>query len=163
MKDVISNLQEHVGYWHNRLGQAVHTGFERRLSQYNITVSQWCLMVVLYHKQGRTVRDVAKVISLDVGAVTRLVDRLEEKKLVKRSPDAADGRSVRLNLTRKGTLLVPELANEADRNDEIFYGVLNSQEIVTYKKLLSKLLKGISAEVPDGWIKEDIKRGGMRD
>lgn len=154
----VSNLQEHIGYWANRFGQEVHTGFERLLAKYNITVSQWCLLVVLYHKQANTVRGVAKVINLDVGAVTRLVDRLEEKGFVKRLADSDDRRSIRLELNEKAIEMIPKLAQEADKNDEKFYGVLNKKEIVCYKKLLCKLLIGIEVKVPEKWAIEDIKR-----
>ncbi|PWU06623.1 MAG: MarR family transcriptional regulator [Verrucomicrobia bacterium] len=158
MKDDVSNLQEHVGYWHNRFGQVVHTGFERRLAKYNITVSQWCLMVVVYQGQGDTVRAIARVICLDVGAVTRLVDRLEEKKLVRRVPDEADGRSVKVELSEEGMALVPRLAKEADFNDEEFYGILSKKEILQFKEILGKLLNGVGTEVETRWLKMDIKR-----
>lgn len=154
----ISDLYEHIGYWHNRFGHQVGTGFERRLAQHEVTVSQWCLMVVLYHGSASTVRDIARIIQLDAGAVTRLADRLSEKGLVTRAPDPKDARSVILQLTEEGHRLTPILAEEADKNDEAFFGVLSAEEIAQYKTLLTKLLMRAGNEVPAAWPLAPLKQ-----
>jgi MarR family transcriptional regulator, organic hydroperoxide resistance regulator len=160
-KDKISDLYKHLGYWHNRFGQQVHLGFERRLKAHDVTVSQWCIMVTLYHEYGDTVRELAKTLSLDAGAVTRLADRLEDKKILIRLPEERDARSVKFKLTQKGELLVLKLAEEADKNDEQFYGCLNDQELLAYQQLLTKLLDAGGTDVlnlcRDFCIKPQIK------
>lgn len=154
----ISDLYEHIGYWHNLLGRQISTALERRLAKYDVTLSQWCLMVVLFHQQADTVRDIARIIQLDAGSITRLADRLAAKGLIKRSPDPADARSVKLALTHKGTTLLPKLATEADKNDESFFATLNDREIAQYKKLLARMLKAAGNEVPGNWTGAPLKR-----
>lgn len=154
----VSDIYEHIGYWHNRLGRQIDTALERRLVSYEVTPSQWCLMAVLFHQQADTVRDLARVIQMDAGSVTRLADRLVAKGLIKRDSDPADARSVRLSLTRKGSALLPKLAAEVDRNDEACFAVLSNTEIGQYKKLLSKLLRAAGNTVPGNWTGAPLKR-----
>lgn len=162
MEDKISDLYEHLGYWHNRFGQYVHLTFERRLATYDVTVSQWCLMITLYHGYADTVRKIAKILFLDAGAVTRLADRLENKNLLLRFPDSEDARSIKFTLTEKGRSLVSKLAAEADLNDVQFYSVLSDQELISYQKILAKLLLSTGTDVlelcPDFLNKPQIER-----
>jgi len=146
-----SHLYDHLGYWHNRFGQAVHTSLDRRLAAADITVSQWSVMILLYHRRADTVRDIARIIDLDAGAVTRLADRLEKKGYLRRTPDLSDRRSVLLNLTGSGRRLVPDLAVVVDGNDRAFFGVLTRDEIHQYQSILGKLLRSADISPPAGW------------
>ena len=146
-----SHLYHHLGFWHNRFGQVVHTTLDRRLAALNITVSQWSLMALLYHREADTVREIARMIDLDTGAVTRLADRLEKKGYLRRMPDTADRRSVLLSLTGTGRRLVPDLAVIVDANDRVFFGVLTHEETRQYQTLLGKLLQRAGDRPPEGW------------
>lgn len=136
-----SDLYEHLSFWQNRFNQIVHTTLERRLGALNVTVSQWSLMALLYHREADTVSDIARRIDLDPGAVTRLADRLQKKGYLRRASDPADRRSVILSLTRAGRKLVPDLAAAADENDRVFFGVLDEEERDQFQTLLGKLLR----------------------
>jgi DNA-binding MarR family transcriptional regulator len=146
-----SQLYHHLGFWHGRFGQVVHTALDRRLAAANITVSQWSVMILLYHREADTVRDIARIIDLDAGAVTRLADRLEKKGYLRRTPDLSDRRSVFLSLTGSGRRLVPDLAAAVDENDQSFFGVLNHDEVLQYQGILGKLLRAADISPPAGW------------
>jgi DNA-binding MarR family transcriptional regulator len=57
-------------------------------------------------------------------AISKILDRLEHKGLVKRKSDPADARAQQIALTPSGRALVPRLAALADANDEHFFGHL---------------------------------------
>lgn len=155
----VSDLYDHTGYWLNRFRSEIHTRFERRLAAYNVTVSQWSVLITVYHGKADTVRDIARTVRLDGGAVTRLANRLEARGLLRRLPDPDDGRSVRFELTNEGLELAPTLAAAADATDEQFIGVLSDREIAQFKKLLAKLSRG-AGDTPDpNWINAPLKRG----
>jgi DNA-binding MarR family transcriptional regulator len=145
-----SDLYEHLSYWQNRFNQIVHTALERRMGALNTTVSQWSLMALLYHREADTVSDIARLIDLDPGAVTRLADRLQKKGFLRRASDPADRRSVILSLTRTGRKLVPDLAAAADENDRAFFGVLDEEERDQFQTLLGKLLRSAEETESEG-------------
>ena len=141
MKAGTSDLYTHLGYWHNRFGQTVRVGFERRLAKRGMTVSQWCFLIVLYHAHANTVKGIAEKIHLDPAAVTRLADRLSAKGYVLRVPKLNDGRIITFVLTDKGKELVPHLIRDADQNDIKYFGSLTAIESIQYKQIIQKLLK----------------------
>ncbi|MEU6772331.1 MarR family transcriptional regulator [Streptomyces sp. NPDC046759] len=120
-----SGLHDHLGYWLRRLSDEVHSRFEAELGRHGVTVSQWGVMVSVFHGHDTT-KAVAAHMDIDPGAVSRLVDRLTAKGLVRREPDPASRRTVRLVLTDQGQALVPELAELADRNDAHYFGSLDA-------------------------------------
>ncbi|MEU6069763.1 MULTISPECIES: MarR family winged helix-turn-helix transcriptional regulator [Streptomyces] len=122
-----SGLHDHLGYWLRRLSDEVHSRFEAELGRYDVTVSQWGVMVSVFHGHDAT-KAVAAHMDIDPGAVSRLVDRLVAKELVRREPDPASRRTVRLVLTDQGQALVPVLAEIADRNDAHYFGSLDADQ-----------------------------------
>ncbi|MEV6839598.1 MarR family transcriptional regulator [Streptomyces sp. NPDC051133] len=122
-----SGLHDHLGYWLRRLSDEVHSRFEAELDRHDVTVSQWGVMISVFHGHDTT-KAVAAHMDIDPGAVSRLVDRLAAKDLIRREPDPASRRTVRLVLTDRARALVPELAEIADRNDAHYFGSLGAAQ-----------------------------------
>ncbi|MFE1878489.1 MarR family winged helix-turn-helix transcriptional regulator [Streptomyces diastatochromogenes] len=120
-------LHDHLGYWLRRLSDEVHARFEAEIGRHGVTVSQWGVMVSVFHGHTTT-KAVAQHMAIDPGAVSRLVDRLVAKGLIRREPDPASRRTVLLVLTEEGRALVPVLAGLADRNDAYFFGSLDGPQ-----------------------------------
>lgn len=150
-KPLTSGLYDHTGYWLRRLSNLVHQTFERKLAAYDITVAQWNALVAIYHGDATTPLELAQFITIDSGAVTRLVDRLEQKGLLTRIADHADRRSIRLELTEKGRLLAPQLVQVADENDQQFFSVLAPAEHRQLKELVGKLLVAYGIPTSEQW------------
>jgi DNA-binding MarR family transcriptional regulator len=74
------------------------------------------------------------------GAVTKRVDRLESKGLVKRSVSASDARGREIQLTAKGRRLVDEVVVRHWANEDRLLGALDADERVQLTGLLRKLL-----------------------
>ncbi len=149
----IGRLVDHLGYWHDRFGRLVHARFEQRLAeQGDVTVSQWRVLVLLYHRDAGSIAEIAAALPADQAAASRSVARLEFKRLVSRKADPENPGASRLKLTRKGRQLTAELAAAADENDRAYFGTLSGEEIVQYKSLLAKLLEA-HGDAPEGeWI-----------
>lgn len=87
----------------------------------------------------------ADTVGLTRGAVSKLVERLCQKRLAQRSSSEGDRRYQTVKLTAAGTRLVPVLAELADENDREFFGHLNAEE----KNGLVSLLQNIVRQ--HGW------------
>lgn len=135
-----SRLTDYAGYWLRRLSDEVHHSFERQLAGHGVTVAQWNVLVTVHRGQATTTAEVARLIGIDAGAVSRLVDRLAAKGLMTRRPDPASRRSLRLSLTPAGRALVPVLIRIADGNDAAYFGVLPPGERDALIRLLRQLL-----------------------
>jgi DNA-binding MarR family transcriptional regulator len=138
MSESSSGLHDHAGFWLRRLSDKVHISFERKLALHGATVSRWSVLVTLFRGEGETVGEIALYLQTDAAAVSRLVDRLQEKGLVQREEDPTSRRRVPIHLTTTGRALTPTLIELANRNDESFFEVLSAEEHTQLMSLLQR-------------------------
>lgn len=72
------------------------------LDQFDLTYTQYLAMLVLWQKDNILVSHLSQQLYLDSGTTTPLLNKLEEKGLVKRVKDETDGRNVLVKVTEKG-------------------------------------------------------------
>ncbi len=75
------------------------------LEPLGLTYPQYLVMLVLWEKDGATVKEIGERLHLDSGTLTPLLKRLEAAGHLTRSRDAADERLVRIALTPAGRAL----------------------------------------------------------
>lgn len=75
------------------------------LEEHDLQLAQWVVLSALWRVDGLPVSELARYSGNEVPASSRLVDRMEANGLVRRRADAADGRTVRVWLTRRGRQL----------------------------------------------------------
>src|SRR5262249_980791 len=76
----------------------------------------------------------------DAGSMTRILDRLEEKALVRRERGRDDRRVVFLRLTATGRAQLPRLASVAVRVLEAHLAGFSAAEIYTLKNYLGRMI-----------------------
>ena len=85
----------------------VASSLVRRVDQHmqplELTGMQWEPVLMLWLKRADTVAGLARVSQMGFASMSRMLDRLEEKDLLRRERSAADRRVVHLHLTAKGT------------------------------------------------------------
>jgi MarR family 2-MHQ and catechol resistance regulon transcriptional repressor len=102
-------------------------------------LSDFAVLEILLHKGPLPVNTIGRRILLTTGSITTAVDRLEAKKLVRRTPDTGDRRVVRVALTVAGRKLIRrEFARHAERL-EIPARALNPEERAVLLHLLRRL------------------------
>lgn len=113
------------------------------LTPYDLTGSQFKIMMVLYHAPAGSVRqaDVEAKFSMTNPTVTGLVQKLEAKDLVKRRPHPEDRRSKVLVLTDRAIGMKEELLALADDLEQQMTRKLSDDECDQLSKLLIKMLK----------------------
>lgn len=113
------------------------------LAPYDLTGSQFKIMMVLYHAPAGSVRqaDVEAKFSMTNPTVTGLVQKLEAKDLVKRRPHPEDRRSKVLVLTDRAIGMKEELLALADDLEQQMTRKLSDDECDQLSKLLIKMLK----------------------
>jgi DNA-binding MarR family transcriptional regulator len=82
---------------------------DEQLMAMEVTSAQFVVLSTLSLGEMRSASDLCKHLSYDAGAMTRMIDRLEEKGLLKRSRCPSDRRLLNLELTEKGNLALPRM------------------------------------------------------
>ena len=138
-KSVPGKLEEHLGYWLRCLSNFVSHGFAERLAGQDISVAQWVVLRTLYDSSGVTLNEAAAQVGVDKSSLSRMVERLVQKRLVNRT-QGDDRRSVGLALTPAGKKLVPHLAQLADENDVAFFDMLSPKKRAEFLATIKQLL-----------------------
>lgn len=137
----ISGLTDHLGYWLRVVSNAVSHDFARKVADEGVTVAEWAVLRVLYDVDQMAPSTLAQKMRMTKGAISKLADRLLEKKLIKRTESREDMRTHRLSLSKAGRQKVPALAKLADENDAEYFGVLMAEERDALSRVLQALVE----------------------
>ncbi len=109
------------------------------LSDYNLTLSQFGTLEVLYHLGPLCQKTIGEKLLKSGGNITMVVNNLEDRDLVSRSRLESDRRYVSVDLTDKGRELIEEvLPGHVDKIVDIF-GVLSDEEQVELARLSKRV------------------------
>ena len=83
---------------------------DRRLAPLELSAAQYIIIASLAGpEEPKSASDLCKGISYDAGAMTRMLDRLESKGLIRRSRSEQDRRLMNLELTEEGRAAYPRM------------------------------------------------------
>src|SRR5665647_2543475 len=94
--------EDSVGYLMRRILHTFSLAVEHELEPSGLTNAQWVPLLKLSTGCASTVAELARECQLDAGGMTRLLDRLEAKGLLRRVRSSEDRRVVNLELTDQG-------------------------------------------------------------
>lgn len=138
----VAKLTSHLGYWMRVISNNVSFAFANKLEASGVTVAEWVILREMYSHHGITSpSNIAHLTGLTRGAVSKLISRLLEKRLVHRRESSDDRRYQEIELTIEASDLVPELAALADQNDEEFFSCLTQSERTQLKNILQKIAR----------------------
>jgi DNA-binding MarR family transcriptional regulator len=81
--------------------------YHRELRKLGLTYPQYLTMLLLWDRDGRSVKELGTALRFDSGTLSPLLKRLETAGLVTRQRNPVDERSVLIHLTAKGRELQP--------------------------------------------------------
>lgn len=105
-----------LGLLFRQVRDAMWAQMERELAQagHELTFSQYVALKELANGPAG-VTELARVAQLHPGAMTRLLDRLEERGIVRRVADPTDRRAWRIHMTDAGELLWADVSDCGQR------------------------------------------------
>lgn len=102
-------IDDSYGYLMRRVQASLLRHIDKRFRPYELTAMQWGPLLLLAQNKGDTAAGLARALDIDTGAMTRMVDRLEAKKLVRRTRSTGDRRVLHLELTAEGRRIVEQV------------------------------------------------------
>lgn len=85
-----------------RSAACIASQVDLRLQPHGLTHAQWLPLLLLQYKQASTSAELASILQVDQGAMTRMLDRLETKGFCRRTRSLDDRRVINLKLTAEG-------------------------------------------------------------
>ena len=134
-------LNQCINFVLNRAQQSTHQHFKMKLAEYDVTPVQYGILACLWQNDAQAPGQIAANLSLDSSTITGILDRMEHKGLLKRTPDPNDRRALKVVLTDSGRALHNPIDKTIDEaNAEVTQG-LSEKERKTLVTLLGKLGK----------------------
>lgn len=160
-----------IGFLIKRCGGLMAQLAERRFAAEDVSFMQWVVLANLDRHDHLTATALSAETCHDMGALTRIVDDLEEGGLVRRERSERDRRVVEIALTPKGRQslqagkrLVVELLNS-------LVGPFSRQEVETLIGLLQRMMARLeeaavaegASPTPEPQVTPRSRRGVQRD
>ena len=122
---------------------------DKRLAPLEMSAAQWIIVANLAAGPGepKSAADLCKVISYDAGAMTRMLDRLEAKGLIRRTRSSQDRRLLNLELTEEGRSAYPRMREIAMNVANRFLRGFTRAEARQLESLLRRMVEN-AQELP---------------
>jgi MarR family transcriptional regulator, 2-MHQ and catechol-resistance regulon repressor len=124
--------------------QAIETQVTQNIKSYGLNLTEFGVLELLYHKGGQPIQKIGQKVLLASSSITYVVDKLEEKKYLKREACPTDRRVTYAVITESGTKLMDEIfPQHAVAMSEIMGGlsIEEKQEAINYMKKLGLFAK----------------------
>lgn len=113
------------------------------ITSFGITMNQFEVLEVLYHRGDLNVGTITKLIMSTPGNITVVIRNLKRDGYVTSLPDSSDKRASILSITDKGKELIEKVFPIHAKNFEGYFEALNDEETNTLFTLLRKLHKSM--------------------
>lgn len=112
---------------------------DAKLKPFGVTVQQFSLLAAIRFRPGEPVATLAQRVFLDRTSLTRNLDLLERKGLVRRAAEAPAGNVRICELTAQGSRLLDRLQPEWERSRSALTEGLSDRDTKTYLRVVKRL------------------------
>lgn len=105
----------------------------------DLTPAQFGALVLIADEPGMDQTRLMQLAALDRSSVTKTVERLEKRGLIKRKVDPDDRRARRLSVTDKGTELLAEVQDGARRTQQRILAPLGAKRANQFLQMLTEV------------------------
>ncbi len=130
-----------IGGLLGRIKMAMTAALDAELEPLDITAAQYVILMQLALQEADSASELCKGISYDPGAMTRMLDRLERRGLVRRVAHPNDRRTSNLELTPEGKAVYPKLRAAAMKVVNRFLQGFSEQEARQLEGFLQRMLE----------------------
>lgn len=133
------------------IGETAHAlrkAFDRRAVGLGVTRAQWKVLFRLTRQPGMRQIELADMLDIEPITLSRIVDRLEDAKLVERVADPSDRRAWRLHVTAQAQPLVKKLRTLADEMVADAFSGIDPKHIEITREVLGRVRENASRAAP---------------
>jgi DNA-binding MarR family transcriptional regulator len=130
-----------VGHLVGRARSALLTSLDCELEPFGLTGAQFAVLKYVADGTADTAADLCRTLHYDTGSMTRMLDRLEEKSVLRRERCTRDRRVVYLLITDTGSELLPRLREAAVRVLDRHLRGFSPEECANLKQYLTRMIE----------------------
>lgn len=138
---------DNIGYMIKILHENLVNLIDDQMKDFDLTAAQWSPIVIIGLGQGNTPAELARIIEVDTGAMTRMIDRLESKNFLYRRRCDKDRRVVQLYLTDKGQKVTDKLLPAVSNALNAMLKGISHEEFKLFQSLLVRMVLNIRPDL----------------
>lgn len=132
-------LKNSIAYRLIRGANNVNKTLNRELSSYQIAIEQRATLEIIKFEPNANQMTISNLLGKDKTTISRSLDSLEKKGLIKKSDALDDRRSKKVELTPKGELILDETLAKVASYRESLNDKLTKEEIEMFFRVIDKL------------------------
>ncbi len=140
------NLEEYLGIKVAKVRNSIKNEMELSLIPYDITTTQFVVLVKLCEKDRMTQKDLALETNYKQSALTLILDKLEAKKLIIREAKENDRRAYLIAITQEGRELEKKVIVHAKELEKRILENISEDEIKIFLNVLDKIFYNLNKE-----------------
>lgn len=134
--------EDYLPYLAARAAHVILEEFHSVLRPHRMRVPEWRVLATLSAGESYTVGALARATLFKQPTLSKLLDRLEARGLVRRLPGGTDQRQSLVQLTPRGRRRILPVAAEAKRKEAETLARFRPTDVRAFKKLLSRFAAG---------------------
>ena len=139
-------MNNNGGYLINQIQKISSRKFNELLKEKNIDEfngSQGVILYSLWNNKELTIKEIGKITGLAKTSLTIVLDRMEEKGLIRRKDNSEDKRSIKIMLTDKAKELEKDYNDISNKMSNIFYKNFSDKEINEIENYLERIISNL--------------------
>jgi len=122
------------------VGSSLMRRVDQHMQPLELTGMQWEPVLMLWLKRADTVAGLARVSQMGFASMSRMLDRLEEKELLRRERSESDRRVVHLHLTAKGKKVANKIWPIVVEGMHVHLDGFKKEELAQLNDLLGRMM-----------------------
>lgn len=119
--------------------KAIQERIRDEMSQNNLSITEFSVLEVLFFQGKQTIQQIANRILISSGSMTYVIDKLEQKGIIKRNDCNEDRRVIHITLTAEGMEIMEKIMPEHQEMIHYIFGSLTEDESQVMVDCLKKL------------------------
>lgn len=134
-------LSDCIAHWITKSHVKLRNSLSQKLKQYNMTVEQRQILLLLYDQKSMTQSEICKETLSEASNITVTLKRMEQNGFIVKSKHPKDKRTTLISLTEKSLELEQELKEIGERNLKYLLSEVTDEEHAIALDVLKKIFK----------------------
>lgn len=133
------DVSSELGYLIKEVQQALRKSMDKHLAAIGLTTPQYSVLAELKQFPGVTSAELARKSFVTPQTMSLIVQKLEERGLLKRADSATNGKILNIEITAEGLKLLGEAHLKVEGVQDEIFGTLTAEESSNLQAILKKI------------------------
>lgn len=138
-------MEREIGFYLKKIFQTMEKNLNKDLEDIDLTGMQAHVLIYLYKNRKNIInqRDIEREFELTNPTVNGILNRLENKRFIKRVVSLNDARNKEIMITDKSISLIAEMKKKAKKMENKMTSGITKEELDTFYQVIKKMFNNV--------------------